>query len=97
MRGFYLVLLSQLVERAALSGWEELIDERRISSLVPILITNTTMIPVHGDSSRGFRYAFDVDRYVNGLRVSLRETTERCLPTKILPKHPLARVFSYHS
>jgi hypothetical protein len=60
MRGFYLVLTASTVGCAALSGREGLIDERRISSFVPrgILITDISMIPVHGDYPHGLRYSF---------------------------------------
>ena len=58
MRGFYLGLTASTVGCAALGGREELIDERRISSLVPILIIDITMIPVHGDYPHDLRYSF---------------------------------------
>ena len=55
---FYLVLTASTVGCVALSGREGLMDERRISSLVPVLIIDITMIPVHGDYPHDLRYSF---------------------------------------
>jgi hypothetical protein len=66
MHGFYLVLLSRLVAVvcAALSGMEELLDERRIASLyVPIDTDNITAIHVYRDPSHWLRYTLVQQRF----------------------------------